>query len=182
MLCPTLQVACWCSDCNGKVMSPSAFEAHCGAGTHKNWRLSLRHAQEGCNIGSWLAGLGIAPPSARPRANKGHSRVDAGDVEAAGEGDEDGAPAPTPRPKHKQAKHKARKAAAGGGDGPAGDGQQAGDDEAAEGRQGDASALPHDATEVDVACKGISGLLDLHTWRVGLREGLGYKECGCGPS
>lgn len=46
-------------------MSPSAFEAHCGASSSRKWRVSLRHASENCTIGQWLEERGLNEPVSR---------------------------------------------------------------------------------------------------------------------
>lgn len=49
-------------------MSPSAFEAHCGAGSAKKWRASLRVVSAGCSAERWLAQHGIVPLGTRSAA------------------------------------------------------------------------------------------------------------------
>ena len=49
----------------GVSMSPSAFEAHCGALLSKKWRASLRCAEDGSTMESWFAARGITPPGSR---------------------------------------------------------------------------------------------------------------------
>jgi len=62
-------------------MSPSAFEAHAGAGSSRKWRVSLRHVSDGCTIGHWLEARGLHEPKPRregrpPRAHqKGANRA-----------------------------------------------------------------------------------------------------------
>ena len=46
-------------------MSPSAFEAHCGASSSRKWRVSLRHASEKCTMGQWLEERGLYEPVLR---------------------------------------------------------------------------------------------------------------------
>ena len=146
-------------------MSPSAFEAHCGAGSNRKWRFSLRHADEGCPMGHWLEARGLISPATRG-GGSGSSRP--GKTHAASPGQQDSwidsleaaqlfpeQPYRVPLP-HSQAADPAMM------EDPS---QRSGltSFDATEPTE----AQPRDRpTQVDVVCRGTTGVLDLITWKV----------------
>jgi hypothetical protein len=70
------KVSCKCvACCSSGPMSPSAFEAHCGASLAKKWRASLRCAEDGSTMESWLAARGIVPPGSRGQGDSSVQRA-----------------------------------------------------------------------------------------------------------
>ncbi len=138
-----LQVTCQCDDCaDGNIMSPSAFEAHCGAASNRNWRVSLHHAVEKRKIGQWLEARGFSKNKRRERgakSNRATSLSEFGDFQQPPE-----------------ALRSARPHAG------------LGNSDLASSAPADEEVQPSEAipTQVDVTCRGTPGILNLKTWEV----------------
>lgn len=71
-----MTVTCHCDECKeGNEMSPSGFEKHCGAGSSRNWKNSLRHSFEDISMKSWLQHHGHMPAPKAPEEKREEVKV-----------------------------------------------------------------------------------------------------------